>query len=313
MNVVVTGSLGFDYIMNFSGRLADRIMPDKIHKISLSPLVDRLSKQFGGTAGNIAYTLKLLGIEPLIVSSAGNDFGSYRKFLTKNNISTEGIFIEKNDTTGMYFVVTDRDDNQIGAFYKGAIKLASRLSLKPYLKRSQLAIIAPTESSAMVKYAIECTTLKIPYVFDPAFQIGDFAKEDLQKAVLHAQILIGNDYEISLMAKKLSLSENKLLSSVPIAIVTLGAKGSAIYSKGHRYDILTAKPKAIVDPTGAGDAYRGGFLAGYLRGLDLQTCGQMGAVAAAYTVELYGTVTHKFTTVQFEKRYKKNFGKRLFL
>lgn len=312
--VVVTGTLGFDYIMNLSERFADRIMPEKIHQISLSFLVNNLKKQFGGTAGNIAYTLKLLGIDPLIVAPAGKDFAPYKKFLKKHNVSTLGIREYAKEMMGSYFVITDIDDNQIGSFYGGATKYADKLSVTDVSEKSSVfVVLAPTDPTAMKKYVDECQKLRLPYLYDPAFQIGSFSADELRNGISGAQILIGNDYEISLMAKKLSISENKLLLSVPVAIVTLGAKGSTIYSKGHQYDIPTAKPKAIVDPTGAGDAYRGGFLAGYLRGVDLQACGQMGAVAAAYTVELYGTVTHKFTPSQFCRRYQRNFGQKLLL
>lgn len=311
--VIVTGSLGFDYIMNFGGRLVDRIMPDKIHQLSLSFLVDKLSKQFGGTAGNIAYTLKLLGADPLIVAPAGNDFDPYLKFLKKNHIRAEGISIDKKETSGIYFVVTDQDDNQIGAYYKGALKFAPRLSLESHLKSSQLVMIAPTESRAMIKYANECAENKTPYIFDPAFQIGDFSSKELAKAIQGAAILIGNDYEISLIERKLNISHLKLIKNSKILITTLGAKGSLIETSKEKIIIKSAKPKSITDPTGAGDAYRAGFIAGYLRHFDLKTCGQMGAVAAVYTVELYGTVTHKFTIKDFQKRYLENFKQEIIL
>lgn len=315
MTVIVTGSLGFDYIMDFPGRFVDRIMPDKIHHISLSFLVDKLNKNFGGTAGNIAYSLKLLGIDPIILSCCGNDFSPYRKFLEKNHISIEFIKIFAKETTGSYFVVTDREDNQIGSFYTGASKYNKNLSLLRLSSRrnrgESFIIISPNDPSAMVKYVSECIKLKLPYLYDPAFQIDHFTARQLKTAIDHARILIGNDYEIALIEKKLKISHQKLAGLVPVLITTLGSHGSIIESQGQKIQVKSAKPKNISDPTGAGDAYRAGFLAGFLREFDLLTCGRMGAIAAVYTVEKYGTQTHKFTIQEFCQRYEKNFGQEL--
>jgi len=308
MNVVVTGTLGFDHIMDFSGRFADRMMPDKIHKISLSFLVDTLSKQFGGTAGNIAYTLKLLGIEPYILSAAGDDFAPYKTFLKKHKLSTKYIGEYKDLATGSYFVVTDGDDNQIGAFYMGATKYAKTLSLAKVKEQIALVVLAPTDPVAMKHYVRECKEKKLPYLYDPAFQIAQFTPEELREGITGAQILIGNDYEVSLMEQKLEISHEELRVMVPIVITTLGSKGSIVETRRESIHIKPAKPQNTSDPTGAGDAFRAGFIAGYLRGFDLVTCSQMGSTAAVYTVETYGTQTHTFTQKEFIKRYKENFG-----
>lgn len=299
--------------MDFPGRFADRIMPDKIHKISLSFLVETLKKQFGGTAGNIAYSLKLLGIDPRIVAPAGNDFGPYKKFLLDHRVDVSGISIRKDVATSSYFVITDIDDNQIGSFYLGASKYAKNLSVASKMTNPDLVVLAPTEPEAMKKYVSQCRKNKLPYLYDPAFQIGVFAPDDLLEGISGAKILIGNDYEISLIEKKLKINHAQLLKLCPIVITTLGVKGSIIETHDKKIAIRSAKPKAIVDPTGAGDAYRSGFLAGYLRGFDLKTCGQMGSIAAVYTVEKYGTVTHSFSKEEFAVRYRKNFKERLVL
>jgi len=301
MNVVVTGSLSYDFIMDFSGRFADRIMPDKIHKISLSFIVDTLNKQFGGTAVNQAYTLKLLGMEPLIVTAAGNDFEEYFKFLKKHKIPIAGISVFKDEPCSSYHVVTDTDDNQIGSFYIGASRYNDRLKIP---NNADFVIIGPTDPKAMIQYVNQCKGKK--YLYDPAFQIGNFSAEELRAGISNAEILIGNDYEIALMKRKVDIS-------VPILVTTLGSKGSVIETKKESIYIKPAKPKNVSDPTGAGDAYRAGFIAGYLRGLSLQACGQMGSVAAVYTVEKYGTQTHTFTKKEFISRYKKNFGQTVIL
>lgn len=322
MPVLVTGTLGYDYIMDFPGRFAERIMPNKIHKISLSFLVNKLNKQFGGTAGNIAYTLRLLGVTPIILAPAGKDFALYKSFLQKNKISISSIAVYKNVGMGSYFVVTDRDDNQIGSFFIGANKYAKNLSLEKNITNVSLAVVAPTEPEAMKKYVTECRRFGLPYVYDPAFQIGSFSQEELMAGISGAKILIGNDYEIDLITDKMKITHEELRAMVPIVVTTLGNKGSIIETRQEAIHIRPARPKNVSDPTGAGDAYRAGFLAGYLRltGSDpvreltsdqLTICGQMGSVAAVYTVEKYGTVTHHFTKSEFIKRYKVNFGKDL--
>lgn len=320
-NVIVTGTLGFDYIMDFAGRFADRIMPDKIHALSLSFLVDTLSKQFGGTAGNIAYTLKLLGVEPFIMAPVGSDFVPYHEFLRKHKITTTYIAKHKDVSTSAYFVMTDSQDNQIGSFFLGATKYAKDLSIKtitdsgnPKDSRNQkFIILAPTAPDAMKRYVKECKGLDIPYLYDPAFQIGNFTTSELAEGIDGAQILIGNDYEIALIEQKLEITHEELIVMVPILITTLGSQGSIIETRRDAIHIKPARPQNTSDPTGAGDAYRAGLIAGLLRGYDLDVCGQMGSVAAVYTIEKYGTQTHEFTKREFIKRYKENFGQSIVL
>lgn len=313
MKEIVTGSLGYDYIMNFSGRFADRIMPDKLHKISLSFLADKLTKNLGGCAGNIAYTLKLLGSEPMILSTGGNDFSLYQQFLDKHHIVTDGIRVVTDEPTSSYHVVTDKDDNQIGAFHVGATKYNKELSIPPE-DATQFVVISPNDPEASKKYVQECRTMGVRYLFDPAFQIDAFTPDELRFAIEGAEILIGNDYEIAFIEQKLGVSHEEILVMGPkVVITTLGNKGSIIESRNDAIAIKPAKVKNTSDPTGAGDAYRGGFLAGYLRGFDLLTCGQMGSIAAAYTVEKYGTVTHFYTKEEFIKRYKENYGSNIVL
>ena len=311
MNVLVTGTLGFDYIMDFQGLFAERIMPERVHKLSLSFLVDTLVKQRGGTAGNIAYSLHLLGNTPIIVSSAGNDFSLYLKALKQLRIITKGISIKKDIATGSYFVVTDKEDNQIGSFYIGASKYNVELSLNPYFLKNtpdvSFVIISPNTPEAMKKYVAECLTLKIPYMYDPAFQIGAIAPEDLKTGIIGATIAIANDYEIGLMQDRLEITHEELIALSGILITTLGSRGSIIETMKDAIHIKPVKPAKVLDPTGAGDAYRAGFMTGFLKKFDLMTCGQMGSVAAVYAVETYGTQTHNFTIGEFIRRYENSF------
>jgi adenosine kinase len=311
--ILVTGSLAFDFIMNFSGRFADQIMPEKIHILNLSFLTEKLHKNFGGTAGNIAYNLSLLGQETAIMASAGKDFGTYKQFLKRSQVEVSYIKVIKNDFTANYFAVVDKSDNQIGGFYAGAMSWDEKLSFKSpkLLKTLEFVIISPTVPQAMIKFAQECQKLNIPYMFDPGMQLPRLTLNQLRDGISGAKILIGNDYEVSLILKKLKFNKKQLLKKDKILITTLAEKGSLIETKNKSTVIKAAKPKAVVDPVGAGDAYRAGFIAGYQKEFDLETCGQMGAVTAVYTVEKYGTTTHHFSRKQFCGRFKENFGKEL--
>jgi adenosine kinase len=308
MNVAVVGSIALDYIMNFNGRFTDRIMEDKIHSLSLSFLAESLKKQFGGTGGNIAYSLKLLGVTPFLLGCVGDDFASYKAFLLKNKIPLDYIKEYKKESCSSYFVVTDLSNNQIGSFYIGAMKHAAKLSVRDIKKPFEITIIAPTDPKAMISAVSDCTKNNLPYVYDPAFQIATFTKEQLQEGVHRAAIVIGNDYEIALIEEKLEMTHEALIAKVPILITTLGEKGSIIENKKESIHIKPAKVKKVVDPTGAGDAFRSGFLAGYVRKFPLDVCGMMGSVASAYTVELYGTQTHAYTKQEFLRRFESNYS-----
>lgn len=305
--VVVAGSLAFDFVMNFPGRFSEHIMLEKIHVLNLSFLTERLNKNFGGTAGNIAYNLALLGEKPIVLSTAGKDFRPYKKFLAKSGVNTRYIKIVRDDFTSNYFAVVDKLDNQIGGFYAGAMLEDKKLSFKKIREIIDFVVISPTEPEAMINFAEQAQRLAIPYLFDPGMQLPRLEKAELMQGVSGAKILIGNDYEISLIQKKLNFGKKELLKKVDILITTLAEKGSIIETQERVLRVKAARPFNTCDPVGAGDAYRAGFLKGFLLNFDLKTCGQMGAVAAVYTVEKYGTTTHRFTREQFCKRYRNNY------
>ncbi|OFY38574.1 MAG: hypothetical protein A2Z69_00885 [Bacteroidetes bacterium RBG_13_44_24] len=310
--IVVTGSLAYDHIMSMPGRFKDQIMPDKLHILNVSFIMNTFRQEYGGTGGNIAYTLGLLNTPCLLAATVGGDFGLYRKHLAKmKNIDLKGVKVFKKSKTARGFVTTDRDDNQIWGFYDGAMRNASKISLKLYIDRESLLVIAPNDPKAMMRYVREAINLKVPYVFDPAFNITHFTHSDLKKAVKYSNILIGNDYEITLVKRRLNLSSKSILKNCHLLVTTLGSEGSRIESEHKVIHVPVAKPENQSDPTGAGDAFRAGFMAGYVRDLPLRTCGKMGALTAVYTVEKYGTQTHKFTLSQFYQRYKENFNNEL--
>ncbi len=309
--ITVSGSLAFDYIMDYSGKFADNIMPDKIHQINLSFLVKTLEKQKGGNAGNIAYNLALLKIPVGIFAPAGNDFSEYSVFLKNSGVDISNIQIIKDKPTASAFIMTDQSDNQISAFYPGAMDEAANYSLKDLTTKPDFVVISPNSPQAIINLAEDCRQLNIPFMIDIGMQLPALDSNQIKQILKGAKILINNDYEMTLLCDKLQVTSDKLLENTEILITTFGKKGSVIKTKDQKIEIQAGKVKEVVDPTGAGDAYRAGFLAGYTKGLDLKTSGQMGSIAAMFAIEKYGTSNHKFTVEEFKQRYMDNFGEPL--
>lgn len=305
--IVVTGSLAFDYIMNFPGVFADNIDASKLHVLSVSFLAETLKKERGGTAGGIAYNLALLDSSPLLLATAGDDFDAYANFLKNAGVDLGHLKIMHQEATSMAMILTDQKNNQITAFHPGAMNGADSVSLRDV--KGDFCVIAPTKPEAMAKYVSECKELKIPYLYDPGMQLPRLSDEDLIAGIEEAEILIANDYEMGIIDKRLKINDLRFKNK--IRITTLGAEGSIIESEDKKIEVKSAKVEKVLDPTGAGDAYRAGFLAGYLRGLDLKTCGQMGSIASCYVVEKYGTTNHGFTIDEFCERYRQNFEEKL--
>lgn len=309
MTIVLTGSVAYDYLMTFPGHFREHILPDRLDKISLSFLVDSMVRQRGGIAPNIAYTLALLGEpRPQMMATVGEDFAEYRAWLESVGIDTTYTKVVPGKYTASFFANTDLDNNQIASFYTGAMAHASELSMHDFGDHlPDFVVISPNDPAAMVKYARECKELGIPYLFDPSQQVVRNAPEDLCEGVEGAFGLFVNEYEFDLLQKRTCFSAQKILEMVKLVVVTLGAKGAVIYSEGRQYQIPAVKEIQIVDPTGVGDAFRGGFLRGFRLGLDLQTCGQMGSLAATYVLEQRGTQAHHYTRAEFVARYRQNF------
>lgn len=305
--VVVTGSLAFDAIMDFPGRFAEYILPDKIHILNLSFTLKTLKKQYGGTAGNIAYNLSLLGEHPLILGAAGGDFEDYRRHLQREGVETNKIKIYKNLATSSFFVITDLADNQIGGFYPGPMDRKMKIDLKD-LKSASLVVVAANNPALMLQYARGCRKANIAFIFDPAQQVIRLSKKDLLAGMKNALVLIGNDYEITLIQEKTSLNKEKILELVEVLVTTLGEKGSLIETRNHRFIVPPAKPRKVLDPTGAGDAYRAGLVKGLLSGWPWEKVGRAASLAAVYAVEEYGTQKHHYTWQDFCRRYRSNFG-----
>lgn len=304
--LIVTGTLAFDNIMDYPGKFADHILPDQIHKINLSFSVDKFAKRRGGTGGNISYNLALLNTNHILFSAAGQDFEEYKNTFDKLGINTKHILIDKKKYTSTGFALTDKADNQIWGYFYGASDRIKELNLKTVAKNGDLVIIGPSGAEGSMSMVKQCIDLGLDYMFDPGFILTQVNNKDLKTGVKHAKYLIGNDYEIKLIKSRVVGFENIVKDK--IVITTLGEYGSKIEYDGKRILIESVKPDEVVDPTGAGDAWRAGFLAGFTRGFDLKTCGQMGSVISAYAVEHYGTQEHTFTKSQFTKRYKEKYN-----
>lgn len=310
MRIVVTGSLAYDYIMNFPGYFKDHILPDRAHMLSVSFLVDSMRQMRGGVAGNVAYSLALLGERPLVVASAGQDFGEYRAWMERQGIDTSGIVEVGDDFTASCFINTDKADNQLVAFYPGAMVHAKDLSLEG-LGPDDLVVISPTDPEAMIRYADECRRLGVAFLFDPGKQTPRLEGEQILDGLNGASVLIGNDYEFAMMAQKTGWTEEELISAAPLTVVTRGEQGSTIYTAetdGQGLEIPVAPVTGVVDPTGAGDAYLAGLVFGLARRFPLPVVGRVAALAAAYAIEQRGCQEHRYSPVEFVERYVSTFG-----
>ncbi len=309
---LIAGSLAFDQIMTFPGFFKDHILADKLHMINLSFLVDDFRKQRGGCAGNIAYTMALLGERPTVVASAGNDFAEYRGQLAAEGVETGEIVVHDDVVSASCFITTDRSDNQIIGFFVGAMTRAREISLAEVAARNgspAVAVIAPDDPEAMARHCREAKAAGVRLVFDPSFQVIAMDGDTLREAADGAYAVILNDYEFAVLQEKTGLSEKELRKLAELWVVTYGEKGSDIVrSTGERIAVPACPVAKLVDPTGAGDAFRGGFVTGLLRGAELAVCGRMGAVAASYCIEQYGTQNHRYTGEEFWARYDQAFG-----
>jgi adenosine kinase len=309
MRIIVTGSIAYDYVMVFPGHFQDHILPEKMHVLSVSFLVDSMKRLRGGTAPNIAYNLALLGQKPEVVGTVGQDFAEYRAWLDSKGVITDGIKVIDEDFTASCFINTDLRHNQITAFYPGAMAKASTLTLEGMgLSKSDLVLIAPNDPAAMAGHAEECTRLGIPYLYDPSMQAPRMTGVELEAGFKGAKVLTGNDYEFGMMAEKLGITEDQLRRKVPITVMTKGEAGALITVEGTEYEIPPASPTAVVDPTGAGDAYRAGLVTGMARGFSWPVIGRLGALTAVYAIEQTGTQHHYYSLPEFVERYRSNFG-----
>jgi adenosine kinase len=307
MKIVVTGSIAYDYLMSFPGRFTEHILPEHMDRLSISFLVDTMDKRRGGCAPNIAYTLALLGEKPLLMATAGEDFPEYRQWLEAAGVDTSLVKQVPGKFTASFFCSTDQHNNQIASFYTGAMADAGELSFRK-VRDCGLAIVSPNDPEAMVQYADECRTLGLRYIFDPGQQCTRMSGNELRDGVIGATVVICNDYEYELLKQKTGLMEADILAKSEALIVTRGEHGSSVFTTSGRLDIAAVTPVRVVDPTGVGDAFRGGLMKGLATGRSFQTSAQIGSVAATYALEHLGGQSHAYTWLEFLSRYEQHFG-----
>jgi adenosine kinase len=308
MNIVITGSIAYDYLMSFPGNFLDHIKPERIQKVSLSFLVDKMVKNRGGCAPNIAYTLALLGERPRIMGTVGQDFVEYRKWLEENGVDTSAIKVIPEVFTASFFATTDENQNQIASFYTGAMAYARTLSFRDLPQPVDLTIISPNDPEAMDKYPAECRELGIPYIYDPSQQIVRSDPNSLRQGVQGADILVVNDYEYELLKDHTGMTDEHIHQAVKQAvIITMGAEGALIWAD-EKISIPAAPPEQILDPTGVGDAFRAGLIKGMALGLPWSAAGRLGSLAATYVLETTSAQAHHYTLEEFISRYVAVFG-----
>jgi adenosine kinase len=307
MRILLTGSVAYDYLMTFPGYFRDHLLPDRLEQVSLSFLVESMTRQRGGIAPNIAYTLALLGGQPVVMATVGEDFEDYRVWLEAHGVDTSGIRVIPGVFTASFFANTDRANAQIGSFYPGAMGHAAVQSLHDLGFRPDLVVISPNAPDAMQKFIRECKALGLRYVFDPSQQLARMSREETVAGVDGAWVLVVNDYEFGLVEKLTGWKEAELLRHVEVLVVTRGEAGAMIHAEGMRVDVPIVPPERILDPTGVGDAFRGGFLRGVASRWPWDLCGRVGALAATYCLEQQGPQNHSYTRAEFVARFRRHF------
>jgi adenosine kinase len=307
---LICGSMAYDTIMVFQDRFKNHILPDKVHMLNVSFLVLQMRREYGGCAGNIAYNLKLLGDTGHVMATVGHDFGPYAEWMDRQGVPRDHLRVVETEHTGQAFITTDLDNNQITAFHPGAMG-HSHLNKVTDAGQVALGIVAPDGRDGMIQHAEQFAAAGIPFIFDPGQGLPMFDGEDLRRFIGQATWVTVNEYEWSLMAERTGWSEREIAGKVAALIVTRGGDGSVIYADGREIAIPAAKPKAIVDPTGCGDAYRAGLIHGLLHGLPWEKTGRVASLLGAIKIAARGTQNHAFTREEFAAAYRDSFGEAL--
>lgn len=305
---LICGSVAYDTILVFPDRFRAHILPDKLHILNVSFLVPEMRREFGGCAANIAYSLRLLGDQGVPMATVGHDFGPYRERLIAHGVPVEHIRQMPEAFTAQAFITTDLDDNQITAFHPGAMQYAHVNKVAHAGPAVALGVVAPDGRQAMIEHAAQFAAARIPFIFDPGQGLPMFGGEELRTFIGQADWVAVNDYEWGMLQEKTGMNAADLMARVEALIVTRGAAGSVIHSKGRTYDIPCAKARAVVDPTGCGDAYRAGLIHGLLRGMDWETTGRVASLLGSIKIECRGPQNHRFTRAEFDRRFSENFG-----
>lgn len=308
MSALICGSAAYDNIMVFEDSFKNHILPDKIHILNVAFLVPQLRREFGGCATNIAYNLKLLGEDPLPMATVGQDFGPYRRWLENHDIRLDHIRALDDIFTAQAFITTDLDDNQITAFHPGAMN-RSEVNRVGDAEGVTIGTVSPDGRAGMIEHAEQFAEAGIPFIFDPGQGMPMFDGDDLRTFVEQSTWVTVNDYEWQLLKDRTGWDVAAVTRRAEALIVTRGGDGSLIFTAGEQFEIPTAQPESIEDPTGCGDAYRAGLLYGLMHGLDWQTTGRIASLMGAVKIERHGTQNHTFTRDEFEQRFTASFGR----
>lgn len=308
MNVVLTGSIAYDYLMRFPGRFSEHLLSDQLHQVSLSFLVEDMSKHWGGVAANIAYTMALLGMRPRLMGTVGRDFGDYRAWLENAGVDTSTVRQIDEVFTASFFANTDLDNNQIASFYAGAMSFARDYRLADAVESNpDLVVISPNDPQAMMNLADECRRRGLRFIYDPSQQVPRLSGDELLQGMEGAFAMVVNGYEAEVISKKTGRSIEQLCQALEVLVITHGGSGSTIYHQGEQIPVPVFPLGEIKDPTGGGDAYRAGLIRGLAAGWPLKLAGQCGALCAAYALEHVGTQNHRFTVSEFIARFRTQF------
>lgn len=309
MDIVVTGSIAYDYLMRFPGSFRQHIITESLEQVSLSFLVDEMTKHWGGVAANIAFNMAKLDLNPRLMGTAGRDFPDYRQWLETVGVDTSAVQQHDDLFTASFFCNTDDENNQIASFYGGAMARASSYALAdmPGNTAPDWVIISPNDPQAMSQLSQECRDQGWRFVYDPSQQIARMNGETLERDMQGAHLMIVNTYEATMIEQKTGMTLNDLRAAIDLLVITHGAEGSKIYNNGDVINVPAFAPQTIADPTGAGDAFRAGFITGLANDLPLHLCGAMGALCATYVLEHVGPQKNNFTLDSFKERFRKNY------
>ncbi|MDL2284518.1 carbohydrate kinase family protein [Oxalobacter sp. OttesenSCG-928-P03] len=310
MSSLICGSLAYDTIMSFPDRFSESILADQLHNINVCFLVPAMRREFGGCAGNIAYSLKMLGGNPMIMATIGTDGEPYLERLAELDISRRYITTVKKSFTAQAFITTDQNNNQITAFHPGAMSFSHQNSIRDIDEKVELAIVAPDGRDGMLQNAEDCAAKGIPFIFDPGQGLPMFNREELLRFIDLATYVAVNDYEAAMLMQETGLTEKEIASMTKALIVTLGERGAEIYTGAEKIHIPCVEPDQTIDPTGCGDAFRAGLIYGLTNGMDLPTCGRLGSLMGAIKIAHQGPQTHSLTATEIASRFEKEFGYR---
>jgi adenosine kinase len=308
MEIVITGSIAYDYLMRFPGHFTEYFLEKDLHQISLSFLVDEMTKHWGGVGANISYTMALLGLRPRLMGTVGRDFGDYGQWLHRAGVDVSAVRRHDDVFTASFFATTDHDNNQIATFYAGAMAYSDgyRLS-EAFTFKPDLVLISPSAPNAMAQLTQECRDRGIRFIYDPSQQVPRLDGRELREQMEGAYAMIVNAYEAEIIARKTGQTLEKLQHQFTYLVITQGKRGSHIYCDGDLLQVPTFPEVKIKDPTGVGDAYRAGLIRGLIAGWPLRLCGLVGALCATYVLEQVGTQNHHFTLPDFVERFRTEF------